>query len=44
MREEGGATGAVGEEGGATGAVGEEGGATGAVGELCEKREGLLGT
>ena len=30
------------EEGGATGAVGEEGGATGAVGELCEKREGLL--
>ena len=36
MREEGGATGAVGR------AVGEEGGATGAVGELCEKREGLL--
>ena len=32
------------EEGGATGAVGEEGGATGAVGELCEKREGLLET
>ena len=30
------------EEGGATGAVGEEGGAIGAVGELCEKREGLL--
>ena len=30
------------EEGGATGAVGEEGGATGAVGELCEKWEGLL--
>ena len=30
------------EEGGATGAVGEEGGATGAVGELCEKWEELL--
>ena len=30
------------EEGGATGAVGEEGGAIGAVGELCENMEGLL--